>query len=490
NKADINEIQLGLYGGYFDSWFNIRFILAGARQNFSVNRQISVTSTLIKTQSDFDTFNISAGFEAEFPIWLNSTFDLKPFIGANGGLASNPEIKEKGGTGVTIQSGDYSRLSTVFGVKLAANMQKANLYAKVYGEYTAVGNEPKYNIYLTANPLDKWEELGDKIDPLLLGAGIGFDWNFTDNFTLSINADLNTNSDLLRYFANLGITYKFGSKASNEIASAIEQDEVQYVKEPEILTADFESANEDYPNASSDSRQQYYPIEDDSEAISSAQTTIASAQDSDSSETPIAIAPQAPIKPPVVAAVAKKPKINKINLRKKTPEELEEDRLEREEFSDLPKSPEDRAMENLLDTKSSVELDQMTDEELLAAVDEESEKFKKPLAKKVDLLVANFKDNAVELTKEVKETVKKLAENLKQYAFKKITVEGHSDSKGGVRNFLTSRLRARAVYAELREQGIPADKIEYKGVGSQKPVASNKTAYGQQENRRVELVVE
>ncbi|MDR3244475.1 MAG: autotransporter domain-containing protein, partial [Elusimicrobiota bacterium] len=76
NKADINEIQLGLYGGYFDSWFNVRFLLAGTRQNFSVNRQISVDSYLIKTQSDFNTFNISAGIEAEFPIWLNSTFDL------------------------------------------------------------------------------------------------------------------------------------------------------------------------------------------------------------------------------------------------------------------------------------------------------------------------------------------------------------------------------------------------------------------------------
>lgn len=74
---------------------------------------------------------------------------------------------------------------------------------------------------------------------------------------------------------------------------------------------------------------------------------------------------------------------------------------------------------------------------------------------------------------------------------RKILVEGHTDSTGTMGfNMKLSELRAESVRAVLVAQGVAADRVETHGYGPTKPVASNKTASGRSQNRRVEIVIE
>jgi outer membrane protein OmpA-like peptidoglycan-associated protein len=67
---------------------------------------------------------------------------------------------------------------------------------------------------------------------------------------------------------------------------------------------------------------------------------------------------------------------------------------------------------------------------------------------------------------------------------------GHTDSVGGDGyNQRLSEQRAGAVRDYLVQQSIPADHVTAKGFGKTQPVASNETAAGRQQNRRVEVVV-
>lgn len=67
---------------------------------------------------------------------------------------------------------------------------------------------------------------------------------------------------------------------------------------------------------------------------------------------------------------------------------------------------------------------------------------------------------------------------------------GHSDSLGGAqRNLELSQLRAEAVKTFLVEQGIDAGRLEAKGYGSSRPIASNDTEEGRDQNRRVQFTV-
>lgn len=72
-----------------------------------------------------------------------------------------------------------------------------------------------------------------------------------------------------------------------------------------------------------------------------------------------------------------------------------------------------------------------------------------------------------------------------------LTIEGHTDSKGPDEyNEALSLRRAEQVRDFLVAQGLPPDRISVRGMGKYSPVASNATAEGRANNRRVEIVLQ
>jgi len=69
-----------------------------------------------------------------------------------------------------------------------------------------------------------------------------------------------------------------------------------------------------------------------------------------------------------------------------------------------------------------------------------------------------------------------------------LSIEGHTDNTGdAVKNQKLSEDRAKSVKAYLVKKGIEETRLEAKGFGDTKPVASNATAAGKAKNRRVVL---
>lgn len=72
----------------------------------------------------------------------------------------------------------------------------------------------------------------------------------------------------------------------------------------------------------------------------------------------------------------------------------------------------------------------------------------------------------------------------------RLEVDGHTDSTGsGEYNQQLSEKRAASVRDYLVQHGIPISSVAVMGFGKTAAVASNSTASGRQQNRRVELVV-
>ena len=68
-------------------------------------------------------------------------------------------------------------------------------------------------------------------------------------------------------------------------------------------------------------------------------------------------------------------------------------------------------------------------------------------------------------------------------------IVGHTDSQGGAdSNMALSRNRAKAVYDALVAAGVSSSRLSYDGQGENSPIASNDSAAGRAQNRRVELV--
>jgi len=72
----------------------------------------------------------------------------------------------------------------------------------------------------------------------------------------------------------------------------------------------------------------------------------------------------------------------------------------------------------------------------------------------------------------------------------KVNIEGHTDSMGSDEyNMRLSDRRAQAVESFMVTKGVAADRLTPKGYGESRPVATNDTAAGRAQNRRVDLIV-
>ena len=71
-----------------------------------------------------------------------------------------------------------------------------------------------------------------------------------------------------------------------------------------------------------------------------------------------------------------------------------------------------------------------------------------------------------------------------------IEIGAYTDDRGSdALNQNLSQKRAESVRSYLLGKGIAADKLTAKGYGEASPIASNDTAEGRAENRRVEFVI-
>ncbi|MBQ8661287.1 MAG: OmpA family protein [Alphaproteobacteria bacterium] len=83
-----------------------------------------------------------------------------------------------------------------------------------------------------------------------------------------------------------------------------------------------------------------------------------------------------------------------------------------------------------------------------------------------------------------------IAKVIKEYNKTMVQVYGYTDNTGSAAtNNALSLRRANAVSNYLRLQGVDGNRIVTDGLGSANPIASNATAAGREQNRRVEIAL-
>ncbi len=100
-----------------------------------------------------------------------------------------------------------------------------------------------------------------------------------------------------------------------------------------------------------------------------------------------------------------------------------------------------------------------------------------------------FDINKATLKPESMGPINRIYKLMKKQTGLKFSVEGHTDSDGGVAsNLKLSKARAKTVMNELISMGIDKSRLKYTGFGESKPIDNNNTPEGKANNRRVEFV--
>lgn len=114
-----------------------------------------------------------------------------------------------------------------------------------------------------------------------------------------------------------------------------------------------------------------------------------------------------------------------------------------------------------------------------------------PVKKKIVLRSVHFDFNKSNIRPDAVPVLNEAVNVLKDEGTVAVIVAGHTDSIGtDAYNMKLSGRRANAVRDYLIKHGIPAKRIRVEAFGESKPVASNDTADGRAQNRRVELNLE
>jgi chemotaxis protein MotB len=109
-----------------------------------------------------------------------------------------------------------------------------------------------------------------------------------------------------------------------------------------------------------------------------------------------------------------------------------------------------------------------------------------------------FRSGSWEMSPQGQEVIAKLAPRLAPFQQSKIVVNGYTDNapvgralqrQGVTSNEVLSQKRAEAVMQYLISQGVKPEFISARGVGEADPIASNATAQGRAQNRRVEVTL-
>lgn len=101
-----------------------------------------------------------------------------------------------------------------------------------------------------------------------------------------------------------------------------------------------------------------------------------------------------------------------------------------------------------------------------------------------------FDIDSAALRPDLRSDLQSLAVSLNRYPDTTVQVIGHTDNTGSADyNLDLSQRRARAVTAELQLGGVAPARLLALGAGEDQPIASNLTAEGRAQNRRVDITI-
>jgi general secretion pathway protein A len=106
----------------------------------------------------------------------------------------------------------------------------------------------------------------------------------------------------------------------------------------------------------------------------------------------------------------------------------------------------------------------------------------------IQKIIIRFNHNSNDLSQQTYRTLDRIASALEDNQGLEINVKGYTDASGALSyNMSISKFRANIIKTYLAGKGIDPARITAIGLGPENPIASNDTAEGKRQNRRVEI---
>jgi predicted outer membrane repeat protein len=524
HRAEGNKNGLGVYGGYIRDYWELKGMLLGSYDKFSTER---MTYEGDAAKADINAVTVSADVEAALKIGLiknkNYFIDLKPYIGMELQNTKYEGFKERGAGKYNLETeaGNYLRSAGRVGLGLDYEKGRWIWYGNVEGKYMIEGRKPEIRSEFEETGIEFYSR-GSEEGRMQVGAGLGGAVRLGENWKVFINGKYYAAERYENMYGNAGVRYMFGGmRVSKEGKEAMSEGELRAKEAEEMAEEALKKAKEarvKVEEAKELEKELSRPYDEIAKEeiyklkIRKAREAIGRAGEGvKKAEEAIKKSEEVSNKVEEARKQAEKAREEGYGVRRGEKEELEKVetaaeralmkaeeareialRAEEEAKGLLLKLEEERTRNEEKERMRQEELikEEISDEDLARQKKEAEERRKRPMLKTYTL-TANFRTNEYFLTEEFKEKLREIAKELGEYEYRKIKIEGHTDSTGSKElNKRLSRQRARSVYEELVKLGIEEEKMSFAGFADTMPVESNRTVKGRAANRRTEMFIE
>jgi hypothetical protein len=217
NKADISDIEVGIYSGWFISSNTvIKGALSVGQQSFSVDRKVL---DIASYKSNFNTQSIKFGAEAMQKLFGTKAADLKAFAGIGLGFVMNDTIEEKGDAlSAKVEESNYVRFNGRLGVQVdneaipagvdneavsASGLINIKWYGRLFIDALLAGSRAEYNISQNDSSIYGAEE-----ETTSFGIAGGMSYTLSKSVSLTLDTVIKPSSQI-GYNISIGASYKF-----------------------------------------------------------------------------------------------------------------------------------------------------------------------------------------------------------------------------------------------------------------------------------------
>jgi outer membrane protein OmpA-like peptidoglycan-associated protein len=439
NKALLNSIEGGFYGGLFRKNLEYKAHLSAGQHDFQTRRDIDLFDSHI-SRAQFRAYSFKIGGEATYIYKLFKHIDIKPFISARASLLTNEQINEHGDelTNLKVASRDYSSFTGFAGIKIERPNEELSYYGKVEVGYLFAGNNSEAQYDMTfKDSLGRGEMKirGLEITPLTIALASGVEIPVSQLINFYADAQYNKGINITMVQANVGLKIMFG--LNEQMKRYKERKAISQKEKARVL----EQQKMERERLEAEQRAERERLEAEQRAA-------------------------------------------RLKFLEEREKEKELARLEKEKQKELERLEKERIKE--LARLEKERLAEIERQEKL-----EAQKRREKAQRSFKLLAASFGPSSAKLSNEAKNNIAKMAKEIADLNYDLITVEGHADSQGSAKfNDNLAKKRAQSVEQEFLKNGVPKEKIKHISLGSKIPIADNSTPEGRSKNRRAEIFVE
>ncbi|AKL97503.1 autotransporter domain-containing protein [Endomicrobium proavitum] len=234
NKATLNKIGGGIYGGYASEKYEIKATINASKDSYETTRNIELSKYFPgyedrEAKGSYAGMTIGGDVEGALKIKIANNTIFKPYIGAEVKNASYESFKETGANGLNlnVEAGNYFRSAGRVGAGVNYENEKWAGYVNLEGKYLLAGN--KYEIESAFEGTEiKFQSRGYEESGVILGVAIGGSVKVAEGLKIIAGANAYTADNYTTINGNAGLRYNFGA-ATNKITS---KEEAQATPEP------------------------------------------------------------------------------------------------------------------------------------------------------------------------------------------------------------------------------------------------------------------